>query len=70
MFEFDLIQCGMLVLGLMVVGEIVSRYMKAAIPAILISALLYLACVWGGILPNTLIVDSGLTMLTIPQKLW
>ena len=64
MFEFDLIQCGMLVLGLMVVGEIVSRYMKAAIPAILISALLYLACVWGGILPNTLIVDSGLTMLT------
>ena len=43
MFEFDVIQCGMLILFLMVLGEIVSHRMKAAIPAILVSA----CFIWG-----------------------
>lgn len=64
MFEFDMIQCGMLVLLLMVLGEIVSRQMKAAIPAILVSALLYVGAVWAGIVPNALVRTSGLTTLT------
>lgn len=64
MFEFDMIQCGLLVLFLMAAGEICSHYMKAAVPAILASALLYLAFLWTGLLPDTLIKDSGLTHLT------
>lgn len=63
MLEFDMLQCGMLVLLLMVVGEFVSGRMKAAIPAILVSALLYLGLIWSGILPNTLVRNSGLTQL-------
>lgn len=64
MFEFDMIQCGMIVLFLMILGEVVSRWMKAAIPAILVSALLYLGAVWGGLVPNTLVKTSGITHLT------
>ncbi|MBQ7795629.1 MAG: hypothetical protein IJ374_03600 [Lachnospiraceae bacterium] len=64
MFEFDVIQCGMLILFLMVLGEIVSHRMKAAIPAILVSALFYMGAVWAGIFPNTLVQTSGLTHLT------
>lgn len=64
MFEFDMLQCGLIVLVLMVLGEIVSHRMKAAIPAILVSALLYLGAVWTGIVPNTLVQTSGLTTLT------
>lgn len=64
MFSFDMIQCGFIVLCLMVVGEICSRRMKASVPAILVSALLYVALLWSGILPSTLIKDSGLTHLT------
>ena len=64
MFEFDMIQCGMIILFLMVLGEIVSHRMKAAIPAILVSALLYMGAVWAGLVPNTLVKTSGLTHLT------
>ena len=64
MFQFDMIQCGMIILFLMVLGEVVSRRMKAAIPAILVSALIYLGAVWAGLVPNTLVKTSGLTTLT------
>ena len=64
MFEFDMIQCGMIVLLLMLAGEIVSKKMKAAIPAILVSALLYMCAVWSGIVPNTLVKTSGITTMT------
>ena len=64
MFEFDMIQCGMFVMFFMVIGELVSKKMKAAIPAILVSALLYMCAVWSGIVPNTLVKTSGLTTLT------
>ena len=64
MFEFDMIQCGVIVLILMVLGEKVSHKMKAAIPAILVSALLYMAAVWTGLVPNTLVKTSGLITLT------
>ena len=64
MFEFDMIQCGLIILVLMVLGEMVSHKMKAAIPAILVSALLYMVAVWTGLVPNTLVKTSGLTTLT------
>lgn len=64
MFEFDMVQCGMIVLLLMVLGEVVSKQMKAVIPAILVSALFYLGAVWAGLVPNTLVRTSGLTTLT------
>lgn len=64
MLEFDMIQCGLIVLCLMVAGEVISHRMQAIVPAILASALLYLALLWGNVLPPTLIQDSGLTHLT------
>jgi len=64
MFEFDLIQCGLLVLFLMVLGEVISHKLKAVVPSILASAVLYLILVWSHILPASVIQDSGLIHLT------
>ena len=64
MFTFDLIQCGLLVLCLMVAGEAVSHKLKAIIPSILASAVLFVVLLWSGILPKNLIEDSGLMHLT------
>ena len=64
MFSFDMVQCGLIVLALMVCGEFLSHKLKAAVPSILISAVLFLILVWGGILPSTVIEDSGLMHLT------
>lgn len=64
MFTFDLIQCGLLVLGLMVAGEVISHKMKAVIPSILASAVLFVALLWSGILPKDLVETSGLMHLT------
>lgn len=60
MFEFDVIQCGLIVLFLMTAGEWLSHKMKAVIPAILASSVLFIALTWSGILPTTIIEDSGL----------
>ncbi len=64
MLEFDMIQCGLIVLFIMAAGEVIAHKMGAVIPAILASALLYLALLWCGIIPRTLVQDSGLTHLT------
>ena len=64
MLTFDLIQCGLAVLLLMTAGEILSHKTKAAVPAILISAVLFITLVWTGIFPSTVIETSGLTQLT------
>lgn len=64
MFNFDLVQCGLAVLFLMTAGEILSHKLKAAVPAILISAVLFISLTWTGIFPPTVIEDSGLTKLT------
>lgn len=64
MLEFDLIQCVTVILLLMVAGEVVSRFMKAAIPGVLVTALLYLALVWGGVLDPSIVEKSGITYLT------
>lgn len=63
MFEFDIIQCGLFVLILMVAGEGISKKMKAVIPSILASSLLFLILMWTHVLPSTLIDDSGLISL-------
>lgn len=60
MFEFDLIQCGLIVLFLMTAGEWLSHKMKATIPAILASSILFIALTWSKILPSTIIEYSGL----------
>lgn len=64
MFNFDLVQCGLAVLFLMTAGEILSHKLKAAVPAILISAVLFIFLVWTDIFPSAVIEDSGLTKLT------
>lgn len=48
----------------MTAGEILSHKLKAAVPAILISAVLFIALVWTDLVPDTIIEDSGLTVLT------
>lgn len=64
MFDFDIVQCGFLILFLMVTGEIISHKLKALLPSILVSALLFLGLTWTGILPKNLVQTSGLTTLT------
>lgn len=64
MFEFDLVQCLALLMILMVIGEVISRRMKAAIPAILVSALVFLALVWSGIVPKNMVQTSGIMTFT------
>lgn len=64
MLEFDLVQCGLIVLFLMTAGEVISHKLKAVVPSILASAVLFLIFVWSGILPSSVIQDSGLIHLT------
>ena len=64
MFDFDLIQCGLIVLFLMVAGEVISHKLKAIVPSILASAVLFLILIWTNILPASVIQDSGLIHLT------
>jgi len=64
MFEFDLIQCVTVILVLMVAGEVISRWMKAVVPGVLVTAMLYLALYWGGILDSSIVEKSGITYLT------
>ncbi|MBR5474253.1 MAG: hypothetical protein IKU83_02465 [Lachnospiraceae bacterium] len=64
MFEFDMLQSCMVIALLVIVGEIVSRWMKAAVPSILIAGLIFIAGMWSGILPADLADLSGLTTMT------
>lgn len=63
MFEFDLVQCGLIVLILMVAGEVISHKMHAVIPSILASTTLLMLLVWSHILPADVIETSGLITL-------
>lgn len=64
MFEFDIIQCGLIVLCLMVAGEVIAHKLKAIVPSILASSVLFLLLVWCKIIPSDLVSTSGLTHLT------
>lgn len=64
MFEFDLIQCGLIILGLMTAGEVISRKLKAAVPSILVSSVFFLLLFWCNIIPQDLIAASGFTHLS------
>lgn len=64
MFEFDMIQCGLIVLFLMAVGEVISHKLKMIIPSLLASAILFLILVWSHIIPVTVIEDSGFLQFT------
>ena len=60
MFEFDMIQSGLWVLIIMAVGEALSKKMKAMLPSIMTSSVLFLVLTWSGIVPSTIIEDSKL----------
>lgn len=64
MFEFDMIQCGMIVLFLMAIGEVISHKLKMIIPSLLASAILFLILVWCNIIPSSVIEDSGFLSFT------
>ena len=63
MFEFDIIQSGLVIAVLFVVGEIVSRKLKAVIPAVLVSGILFMALLWSGIVPVDMVERSKLGVL-------
>lgn len=63
MFEFDIIQSGLIIAGLFVLGELISRKLKAVIPAVLVSGILFMALLWGGIVPLDMVERSKLGVL-------
>ena len=58
-----MIQSCFVLLLLLVAGEFLSKYMKAVLPAVFVSGLLFVACVWSGLLPVDLVERSGLASL-------
>lgn len=63
MFEFDIIQSGLIIAGLFVLGEMISRKMKAIMPAVLVSGILFMALLWSGIVPGDMVERSKLGVL-------
>ena len=63
MFEFDIIQSGLVIAALFVLGELISRKLRAIIPAVLVSGILFMALLWGGIIPQDLVERSQLGVL-------
>ena len=63
MFEFDIIQSGLVIAALFVLGEIISRKLKAVIPAVLVSGILFMLLLWGGIVPVDTVERSKLGVL-------
>jgi hypothetical protein len=63
MFEFDVLQSGLVFLLLLVLGEWVSRITKSILPAVLIAGLVYALCYWSGILPGGLLDSAGFSTL-------
>ncbi len=63
MFEFDIIQSGLIIAALFVLGEVISRKLKAIIPAVLVSGILFMALLWSGIIPVDLVERSKLGVL-------
>lgn len=64
MWEFDMIQSGLILLLFLAAGECFSRKMKAAVPAVLAAGLLFMGACWLKIVPADLVERSGLTTLT------
>ena len=63
MFEFDIIQSGLVIAGLFVLGEVISRKLKAILPAVLVSGILFMALLWTGIAPQDMVERSKLDVL-------
>ena len=63
MFEFDIIQSGLVIAALFVLGEVISRRLKAIIPAVLVSGILFMALLWSGIVPGDMVERSKLGVL-------
>lgn len=64
MFTFDLVQSGLIFVLLLAVGEKFSRKLHSALPSALVSAVLFIALIWIGVIPSTIIDNAGLTVLT------
>lgn len=63
MFEFDIIQSGLVIAALFVLGEVISRKLRAVIPAVLVSGILFMALLWSGLVPTDLVDRSKLGVL-------
>lgn len=60
---FDIVQSGLVILLLLVLGEWLSDKMKGAVPSILVAGILYMICCWCGVLPVGLPDTAGLATL-------
>ena len=58
MFDFDMLQSALLIAALIVLGEVISRWLKAAVPAIMVSGLIFVLLLWTKILPADLVARS------------
>ena len=63
MLQFDIIQSGLIVAALFWLGEVISRKLKAVLPEVLVSGILFTALLWGGIVPQDLVARSKLDVL-------
>lgn len=61
--SYDLVQSGLVIAALFVVGEWLSRRTKAAVPAFLGAGVLFAALLWCGVLPADLVDRSRLNVL-------
>ena len=63
LFAFDMVQSGLVIAALFVAGEWLSNRLKAVVPSFLAAGMLFLALLWGGILPADLVERSGFQSL-------
>lgn len=61
--EFDVLQSGMVILLILVLGELVSNRCRGIVPSILIAGLLYTVGCWSGIVPKGIVDLAGIGSL-------
>ena len=64
MFAFDNVQSFLILTAMLFVGELLSKKMRGMLPAVLVAGVIVIALVWSGVLPKTIVDDTGLTGAT------
>lgn len=64
MLEFDVLQSGMVILLILVLGELLSNWCRGVVPSLLITGLVYVAGCWSGLIPAGLLDLAGISQLS------
>jgi len=64
MLQYEMLQSTVVILLMMILGDYLSKKMKAILPSILVTGVLYMILIWIGVLPKELVQNSGLSVLT------